>query len=47
MTTLDRVQIWDLVDYSTPGLPVFQYLPEFAQIHICIYIVGWLPDQDN
>ena len=23
----------DPVDYSTPGLPVLQYLPEFAQTH--------------
>ena len=22
------------MDYSTPGLPVFQYLPEFAQTHV-------------
>ena len=22
------------MDHSTPGLPVLQYLPEFAQIHV-------------
>ena len=22
------------MDYSTPGLPVLHYLPEFAQIHV-------------
>ena len=26
--------LWDLMDYSTPGLPVLHYLPEFAQIHV-------------
>ena len=24
----------DPVDYSTPGLPVLHYLPEFAQIYV-------------
>ena len=24
----------DHMDYSMPGLPVFQYLPEFAQTHV-------------
>ena len=26
--------LWDSMDYSTPGLPVHQQLPEFAQTHV-------------
>ena len=26
--------LWDPKDYSTPGFPVFHYLPELAQTHV-------------
>ena len=31
---LSHVQLWDPVDYSTPGLPVHHQLPEFTQTHV-------------
>ena len=37
---LSRVQLFVTpMDYSTPGFPVFHYLPEFAQTH-----VSWVTD---
>ena len=31
---LSRVQICDLLDCRTPGLPVFHHLPELTQTHV-------------
>ena len=33
--------LWDPVDCSMPGLPVPQYLPEFAQIHVHWHVHNW------
>jgi len=30
LASLSRVQLWDFMNCSTPGFPVFHYLPEFA-----------------
>ena len=32
--SLSRVGLCDPMDCSTPGFPVFHYLPEFVQIHV-------------
>ena len=32
--SLDRVWLWDPMDCSTPGFPVFHYLLKFAKIHV-------------
>ena len=32
--TQSCLTLCDPMDYSTPGFPVFNYLPEFAQIHV-------------
>ena len=37
--SLSRVQLWDPMDCSMPGLPVHQHLPEFTQTH-----VHWVSD---
>jgi len=34
--------LYSFMDYSTPGLPVLHYLPEFVQIH-----VHWISDVSN
>ena len=34
-----RLSDWTELNYSTPGFPILQYLPEFAQIH-----VHWVSD---
>ena len=37
--SLSRVRLCDLMDHSTPGLPVHHQLPEFTQTH-----VHWVSD---
>ena len=40
--SLSHVWLWDSMDWSIPGFPIFHYLPEFAQVH-----GHWVHDANN